>query len=173
MVAQAVAELGRLDAVVNNAGIYRRSTLAETSLEDWHDTLETNLTAPWYVLKAALPHLGEGARIVNVSSVMGSLGSRHGAHYSASKAGVEALTRSLAKELAPRGILVNCVAPGAFETAMLGDDTKETRRWRLRDIPLKRVGRPEELAGVVSFLLGPDAAYITGQVIHVNGGLLM
>lgn len=171
MVRLAVEELGSIDAVVNNAGIYKRAKLAELDHADWHEALDVNLTGAYYVVKSALPHLGAGARIVNVSSVLGAIGSKHGAHYAAAKGGVVAFTKSLARELAPAGILVNCVAPGAIATDMIGDDTAEARARREKEIPLGRVGQPQEIAGVVSFLLGPDAAYVTGQVLHVNGGL--
>ncbi|MEA3201920.1 MAG: 3-oxoacyl-[acyl-carrier protein] reductase [Thermoplasmata archaeon] len=171
MVAQTIEELGSLDAVVNNAGVYRRATLDALEPEDWHETLDINLTGTYYVTKAALPHLREGARVVNLASVLGASGSRHGAHYAASKGGVIALTKSLAKELGPKGILVNCIAPGAIDTDMIGQDTAEQRGAREKTIPLGRVGAPHEISGVVSFLLGPDASYLTGQVLHVNGGL--
>lgn len=171
MVESALAELGRIDAVVNNAGIYKRAGLAETDPADWHEALDVNLTGSWYVAKAALPHLPSGGRIVNFASILGAMGSKHGAHYAASKGGVIAMTKSLAKELAPRGILVNCVAPGAIATDMIREDTPEQRAARERAIPLGRVGEPHEISGVVSFLLGPDSSYLTGQVLHVNGGL--
>jgi 3-oxoacyl-[acyl-carrier protein] reductase len=171
MVAQAVEELGSLDAVVNNAGIYRRATLDQVEPEDWHETLDVNLTGSFYVAKAAAPHLPQGGRIVNFTSILGAMGSKHGVHYTASKGGVIAMTKSLAKELAPRGILVNCVAPGAIATDMIGQDTPDQRAAREKSIPLGRVGQPHEISGVVSFLLGPDATYVTGQILHVNGGL--
>ncbi|MFA5862948.1 MAG: 3-oxoacyl-ACP reductase family protein [Candidatus Thermoplasmatota archaeon] len=171
MVATTMHEMGRIDAVVNNAGVYHRSTVDKLDMSDWHDALDINLTGSFQVIRAALPHLQEGARIVNFSSVLGAMGSKHGAHYAASKAGVIAMTKSLAKELGARGILVNCIAPGAIATDMIGADTPQERAARERTIPLGRVGKPEEIAGVVSFLLGPDASYVTGQTLHVNGGL--
>lgn len=173
MIADAIRELGRLDAVVNNAGVYKRSLLPDTDPADWHEALDVNLTGAWYVTKSALPHLPNDGRIVNFASILGATGSRHGAHYAASKGGIIAMTKSLAKELAPRGILVNCVAPGAIATAMIGDDTPDERAAREKTIPLGRVGEPNEISGVVSFLLGPDASYITGQTLHVNGGLYL
>lgn len=171
MVAQTMQDLGRLDAVVNNAGIYVRKTTPELDYADWHEALDVNLTGSFYVAKTALPHLPSGGRIVNFSSILGAMGSKHAPHYSASKGGVIAMTKALAKELAPRGILVNCVAPGAIATDMIASDTPEERAKRERQIPLGRVGEPGEIAGVVSFLLGPDASYVTGHVLHVNGGL--
>lgn len=171
MIANAMQEFGRLDAIVNNAGVYLRSTADKLDMADWHDALDINLTGSFHVIRAALPHLRPDARIVNFSSVLGAMGSKHGAHYAASKAGVVAMTQSLAKELGARGILVNCIAPGAIATEMIGSDSPEQRAARERTIPLGRVGKPEEIAGVVSFLLGPDATYVTGQTLHVNGGL--
>lgn len=171
MVETTMREMGRLDAIVSNAGVYKRGSVPETDMSDWHEALDVNLTGSWYVVKAALPYLPEGARIVTLASILGAMGSKHGAHYAASKGGVIAMTKSLAKELAPRGILVNCIAPGAIETDMIAKDAPEERAKRERQIPLGRVGQPHEIAGVVSFLLGPDASYLTGQVLHVNGGL--
>lgn len=171
MVETTIREMGSLDAVVNNAGVYKRGIVDETDPADWHEALDVNLTGSWYVVKAALPYLSTGARIVNFASILGAIGSKHGAHYAASKGGVIAMTKSLAKELAPRGVLVNCIAPGAIATDMIRADSPEERKAREKTIPLGRVGEPNEIAGVVSFLLGPDATYITGQVLHVNGGL--
>lgn len=173
MVETTLREMGRLDAIVNNAGVYKRGSVPETEMSEWHEALDVNLTGSWYVVKAALAYLPNDARIVNLASILGAMGSKHGAHYAASKGGVIAMTKSLAKELAPRGILVNCIAPGAIETDMIAKDTPEERAKRERQIPLARVGQPMEIAGVVSFLLGPDASYLTGQVLHVNGGLYL
>jgi 3-oxoacyl-[acyl-carrier protein] reductase len=171
MVAQATTELGRIDAIVNNAGIYQRATADKLDMADWHEALDVNLTGSFHVIRSALPHLADGARIVNFTSILGATGSKHGAHYAASKGGVIAMTKSLAKELGARGILVNAVAPGAIATEMIGEDSSEQRKARESAIPLGRVGQAHEISGVVSFLLGPDASYITGQVLHVNGGL--
>lgn len=171
MVESTLREMGRLDAVVNNAGIYQRARVPDIDIADWHETLDVNLTGSFYVAKAALPHIPDGGRIVNFTSILGATGSKHGVHYTASKGGVIALTKSLAKELAPRNILVNAIAPGAIETDMIAQDTPEGRAERNRAIPMGRVGQPHEISGVVSFLLGPDASYLTGQILHVNGGL--
>jgi 3-oxoacyl-[acyl-carrier protein] reductase len=175
MVAIIGEDLGRIGVMVNNAGIYQRSTLSDLSLDDWQRTIDVNLTGSFNCVKAVLPGMtkrGEGS-IVNISSMLGFTGTSHGAHYSASKAGIIAFTKSLALELSPLGIRVNAVAPGAIETEIIAYDTPEQRQKRIETTPIRRVGQPEEIASVVSFLVSDEASYITGETLHVNGGFLM
>jgi 3-oxoacyl-[acyl-carrier protein] reductase len=175
MVSETVAGLGRLDVLVNNAGVYERAFLDDTSPEDWDRRLATNLSSCFYVAKAAVPEMRKvgGGRIVSITSQLAYRGTTHGADYVAAKAGIIGLTKALALELAKDRILVNAVAPGSIETDILAGDSAEDRARRVRTIPLGRVGQPEEIAAAVAFLASPDAAYITGQVMHVNGGSLL
>lgn len=174
LLASAQEAFGTVDVLVNNAGVYPRKTLDATTIDEWRRTLDTNLSSYFYCAKLAAPGMaGRGwGRIVNVSSILGEKGSKHGAHYSSSKAGILGLTKSLALELAPHGVCVNAVTPGAIETDILRGDTPEVRARRLREIPMGRVGVPEEVADVIAFLCGDGARYVTGQVLGVNGGLL-
>ena len=163
-----------VDVLVNNAGVYPRQTLETITPEQWRKTLDTNLSSYFYCAKLAVPRMREHAwgRIINLSSILGQKGSRHGAHYASSKAGILGLTKSLALELARHNITVNAIAPGAIETDILKGDAPEVRARRLKEIPMGRVGTPEEIAEVVGFLASDASRYMTGQVLGVNGGLL-
>lgn len=166
---------GRIDGLVNNAGITRDGLIVRMSGADWHDVIETNLSGPFYTCKAvARPMMSQrSGRIVNVGSIVGLGGNAGQVNYSAAKAGLVGLTRSLARELASRNVLVNCVAPGYIETDMTGKLNDEQRAAFVESIPLRRVGTPDDVAAVISFLLSSHSAYITGQVLNVDGGLAM
>jgi len=174
IVAACVERFGRLDILVNNAGITRDGLLLRMKDEDWSDVLAVNLNGAFYCARAALRAIlkqKQSGRIINVGSVVGSMGNPGQANYVASKAGLIGLTKALAKEVASRGVTVNAVAPGFIETDMtagLADAVKDTYR---AQIPLGRFGTAPEVAAVVAFLASDAAAYITGQVIHVNGGM--
>lgn len=174
MVSQVVSTWGRIDVLVNNAGITRDNLILRMKEEDWDAVLNTNLKGAFLCSKAVLkPMLKQrSGRIVNIASVMGQMGAVGQANYSAAKGGMIALTKSLAKEVASRGILVNAVAPGFIETAMTRALSDEVRAGYLSNIPLQRYGSAEDVARAVAFLCSDDASYITGQVINVDGGLV-
>jgi 3-oxoacyl-[acyl-carrier protein] reductase len=159
--------------LVNNAGIYKRKKFPKLTLEDWEETIRTNLTGTFLCTKYALPYIPNGGKIINFASVLAHSGSTQGAHYAASKAGVIGFSKSLAREVGARRITVNVIAPGATETAIIANDTPEKRKERERATPLGRVGKPEEIAYAVIFLLSNNAKYITGETMNVNGGLWM
>ena len=168
-----LAELGRVDVLVNNAGITRDNLILRMSEEEWDDVIATNLKGCFNLSKAVVrPMLrARGGSIVNVSSIVGLIGNPGQCNYAATKGGMIALTFSLAKELASRGIRVNAVAPGFVETDMTAALPEVARDGFGEKIPLGRMGTPEEIAEVVAFLSGPASSYITGEVIRVDGGL--
>jgi 3-oxoacyl-[acyl-carrier protein] reductase len=164
---------GRIDVLVNNAGIARDTLLLRMKLEDWQAVIDLNLTGVFLCTKAASKIMlkQRSGRIVNITSVVGEMGNAGQANYSAAKAGVIGFTKTMAKELASRGITVNAVAPGFIATDMTADIKADEI---LKLIPLGRYGQPEEVAGLIQFLAAdPAAAYITGQIINVDGGMVM
>lgn len=175
MVDACLNEFNRLDILVNNAGIARDSLLARMSSEDWGTVLGVNLTGVYNCTKASLrPMLKQrSGRIINIASVVGIMGNPGQANYVAAKAGVIGFTKAVARELASRGITVNAVAPGFIETDMTAAMAQKTRDEILKQVPMERFGTPAEVANCVKFLASSEASYITGQVIHVNGGMLM
>jgi len=176
LVTDAVARHGRLDVLVNNAGVFPRRPFAEISDAEWEDVLRVNLFSAFYCARAALPAMiaaGRGA-IINMASISGRRGSAFHAHYAAAKGGLLALTRSLAKEAIGHGIRVNAVSPGRIDTDMMvvGYRAEEAARL-LRDVPIGRFGTPEEVAQAVLFLASDASSYLVGETIEINGGLLM
>jgi 3-oxoacyl-[acyl-carrier protein] reductase len=171
-VAATVARFGRLDILVNNAGIIRDTLVLRMNPDDWTSVVETNLTGAWRCCTHAVPHLlaAGGGRIINVTSVAGIVGTPGQANYSAAKAGLIGLTQVLARELAPRGVTVNAVAPGAIDAGIVAELPEEARARLRAVIPMHRMGTAEEVADLVAYLAGPRAAFITGQTIVIDGG---
>jgi|UniRef100_A0A7C3ZA22 3-oxoacyl-[acyl-carrier protein] reductase len=174
-VEQIVKESGRLDILVNNAGITRDNIIVRLKEEDWDLVLAVNLKGAYNCIRAAAKPMikQRSGRIINISSVVGVMGNPGQANYVASKAGLIGLTKTVARELASRNITVNAVAPGFITTEMTEALPEKTKEQMLAQIPLNRFGTPQEVAYAVAFLASEQAAYITGQVIHVNGGMLM
>lgn len=164
-------ELGRIDYLINNAGVFERRLLNELTSEDFDITIKANLKSALFLCKEVEPYMRKQkfGKIVNISAVIGSTGYKYSSHYVCSKSGLIGLTKSLAIELAP-DITVNCILPGFILTTNLKSDSPVRRAERLSKIPLKRIGQPDDIAGVVDFLLSKDADYITGETIEVSGG---
>jgi 3-oxoacyl-[acyl-carrier protein] reductase len=178
-VASVLAEIGERFAaplvLVNNAGITRDNILMRMKADEWTDVVNTNLNALYRVSKACLRGMTKArwGRIVNITSVVGAMGNIGQSNYAATKAGAEGFSRALARELGSRSVTVNSVAPGFIDTDMTRELTEEQRATMLKQIPLGRLGQPEEIAAVVAFLCSDAAAYITGETVHINGGMYM
>jgi 3-oxoacyl-[acyl-carrier protein] reductase len=169
------ADFGAPAILVNNAGITKDNLLMRMKEDEWFDVINTNLSAIYRLSKACLRGMMKArwGRIINISSVVGSMGNAGQSNYAATKAGVGGFARALAKEVGSRGITVNTVAPGFIDTDMTKELTEEQKSLMLSQIPLERLGQPEEIAAVVGFLSGDAGGYITGDTIHVNGGMYM
>ncbi|MCL4797131.1 MAG: 3-oxoacyl-[acyl-carrier-protein] reductase [Bryobacteraceae bacterium] len=174
-VAAALKQMGRIDVLVNNAGITRDGLAMRMKAADWNLVLQINLTGAFLVSQAVIPAMikERWGRIVNIASVVGEMGNAGQANYVASKSGLIGLTKCLAKELASRNITVNAIAPGFIETDMTGVLPQEVKDQMMATIPLKRFGKPSDIANAVKFLASEDANYITGSVLRVNGGMYM
>jgi len=169
------ARFGHIDVLVNNAGVTRDGLLMRMKSEDWDAVLDTNLKGAFLLTKpvSRLMIKQRAGRIINISSVIGLMGNAGQANYAASKAGLIGFTKSIAREFASRGITCNVVCPGFIETDMTKGLVEDLRKKLLEKIPLARLGQPEDIAGVVAFLTSPAASYITGQILTVDGGMVM
>ena len=169
------AEFGDIDILVNNAGITRDNLLMRMKEDEWQDILDTNLTSVFRLSKALMRTMMKKryGRIITIGSVVGTMGNAGQANYSAAKAGLIGFSKSLAREVASRGITVNVVAPGFIETDMTAALTDEQKALTLAQVPVGRLGQPTEIANAVAFLASDEASYITGETLHVNGGMYM
>ena len=174
MIESAIKEFGKVDVLVNNAGITKDMLLARMKEEDFKQVIDVNLVGTFNMTKNVISYMmkARNGKIINISSVVGIAGNAGQTNYSASKAGIIGFTKSLAKEVASRNILVNAVAPGFIETNMTDVLKQEVKDEIAKNIPLKRMGTPQDVANVVKFLASEDSSYITGQVISVDGGMI-
>jgi len=172
MVKRFVDEFQSIDILVNNAGIYYRKDLEESEIEDYDRTMDVNVRGPFILSKLCLPYLKDShsGRIINLSSQLAFRGSTHGTAYVTSKAAMVGLTRALALELGPKGITVNGIAPGTIDTDIIGDYSEEKRKQRAGKIPVKRIGKPEDIANTAVFLASDMGSYVNGDILGVNGG---
>ncbi len=175
VIKRVVGEWRKIDILVNNAGITKDGLLLRLPEDAWDQVLSVNLTGAFYCTKAVLPSMvkNRSGRIVSIASIVGAIGNLGQANYAASKGGLIAFTKVVAREYASRGITSNAVAPGFIDTAMTQAMPLEARESLIKQIPCGRLGAPEDIAQAVSFLVSQEASYITGQVLHVNGGMLM
>jgi 3-oxoacyl-[acyl-carrier protein] reductase len=175
LVSSALESFGKIDILVNNAGMIRDTLILRMKDEDWSTVLHTNLSSAFYCTRAVLREFvrQHGGRIINIASIVAEVGNPGQANYVAAKAGLIGLTKAVAREVATRGITVNAVAPGFIEAGMTSRLSAEQTRTHIEQVPLGRAGKPEEVAAAVVFFASDDAAYITGQVLNVDGGLVM
>jgi 3-oxoacyl-[acyl-carrier protein] reductase len=175
MAGAALARFGRVDVLVNNAGIFTQSLLADMPVADWDRVLAVNLRGPFLCCRALIgPMLERGSgRIINIASQLGQIGGSEVAHYSASKAGVIGLTKALAREVSHRGVLVNAIAPGPIVTPLLDSETEEWRAAKLAELPMRRFGRVDEVTPTAVMLASADGSYYVGQTLGPNGGDVM
>ena len=175
MIEKVSADFGTPYILVNNSGIAQQKLFTDITDEEWQRMISVNLTGVFNCCRAVLPYMihEKNGRIINISSMWGQVGASCEVHYSAAKAGVIGLTKALAQEVAPSGITVNCIAPGAVETKMMASFSQEDIDALCEEIPLMRLGRAEEIAAAVSFFAGEGAGYITGQILGVNGGMVI
>lgn len=175
VLAEITRQFGAINILVNNAGITRDNLLARMSDEEWDDIISTNLTSVFRLSRGVLRGMMKArhGRIINISSVVGSMGNAGQSNYAASKAGVIGFSKSLAREIGSRNITVNCVAPGFIATDMTEELSQEQRDKLVEQVPLKRLGQVSDVAATVAFLAGAGAGYITGATLHVNGGMHM
>ena len=175
VVSEVLKTHGTIDILVNNAGITRDNLLVRMSADDWRSVIDVNLSGTFYCIKAVAKNMmrKRTGKIINITSVVGQIGNAGQANYSAAKAGLIGMTKSVAKELAGRNVQVNCVAPGYSQTDMTADSPDGAKEKLLEAIPAGKMGDPEDVAGVVAFLASSDADYITGQVINADGGMVM
>ena len=175
LISDANEALGQIDILVNNAGLTRDGLAMRMKDDDWSAVIDVNLTGTFRLIRSAIKGMMKrrSGRIINMASVVGVMGNAGQANYAASKGGMIAMSKALAGELAPRGVTVNCVAPGFVETAMTADLPEKVKETMLTNIPTGRMGRPAEIAAAVAFLASDEASYLTGTCINVNGGMLM
>jgi 3-oxoacyl-[acyl-carrier protein] reductase len=171
----AIAQFGKIDILVNNAGITRDQLVMRMKRADWDAVLQTNLTSAYLCIQSIIPSMlkQRWGRIINITSIFGQMGQAGQANYAASKAGLIGLTMAIAREVGSRNITCNAVAPGFIETAMTSGLSDELKQTAVKQIPLGRVGSPEDVASAVAFLASDEASYVTGHVLNVNGGMLM